>query len=148
MLLVGGGQDYYGPTSERDKQVVRLIAKKLFNRFGNTIEIITGGMPGIPMDFVKTWIAEGGTRVRFIVSEEHLATNPEREPGVTYESAGKTQSERRQALTQLLGLTAALFCPRRSVYDRRDYQMSKTWFTNYLFCWEWRSQWRVSPLQG
>lgn len=109
MLLVGGGQEYYGPTSIRDKQVVQLIAKKLFIRLGNTIEIVTGGMPGIPMDFIKSWMTEGGTRVRFLVSDEHLAAYPERELGVEYESGGKTQAERRQALTKLPGLTAAFF---------------------------------------
>jgi hypothetical protein len=109
MLLVEGGQEYHGPTAERDKRVVECIAKALFARVGNTMEIITGGMPGIPHDFVRTWMAQGGKRVRFVVSEEHMDNLNEVEFGVTYEVAGLTQAERRQALTQIPGLTAALF---------------------------------------
>lgn len=109
MLLIGGGQDYYGPTAERDKRVVECIAKALYARVGNTMEIITGGMPGIPMDFVRTWMAEGGKNVRFVVSEEHMNTLTDAEFGVTYEVVGVTQAERRQALTRIPGLTAALF---------------------------------------
>lgn len=73
------------------------------------MEIITGGMPGIPMDFVRAWMVAGGKNVRFVVSEEHMDTLDDTEFGVTYEVAGKTQAERRQALTQIPGLTAALF---------------------------------------
>jgi predicted Rossmann-fold nucleotide-binding protein len=108
-LLVGGGQAYYGPTGERDKKVVEEVAKELFNQCGNSIEIVTGGMPGIPMDFARVWLLAGGTHVRFIVSEEHMATVTETMTGVKYEVRGKTQAERRVALTGLQDLHAALF---------------------------------------
>lgn len=52
-LFVGGGQEYYGPTAARDKLVVVETAKELFNLVGNSIEIVTGGMPGIPDEFCK-----------------------------------------------------------------------------------------------
>jgi len=110
MLLVGGGQEYHGPTSKRDKEVIERIAVALFARVGNSIEIVTGGMPGIPMDFVNAWQSQGGSRIRFVVSEEHMSSLAfEKVEGVTYQIAGKTQKERREALTQLPGIKVALF---------------------------------------
>lgn len=110
MLLVGGGQEYHGPTSERDKEVVERIAKALFARVGNSIEIVTGGMPGIPMDFAFAWRNQGGNRICCIVSEEHLRGGTlHMVAGITYQVVGKTQRERREALTQLPEIKAALF---------------------------------------
>lgn len=107
--MVGDGQEYHGPTAERDKRVVQLVAQKLFERLGNSIEIITGGMPGIPMDFADAWLKAGGIQVTYVVSDEYFSTLEILDTRVKYKSGGKTQSERRQALFQWPGLTAAFF---------------------------------------
>lgn len=109
MILIGGGQEYYGPTAQRDKQIVQETAKHLYDMVGNSIEIVTGGMPGIPMDFAQMWMKCGGNRVRFIVSEEYAATLTEHMENVLYEPHGKTQSERRQYLTTISEITVAFF---------------------------------------
>lgn len=108
-LLIGGGQEYHGPTAARDKHVVELTAQRLFELVGNTIQIITGGMPGIPMDFAKAWQAAGGKHVLFVVSDEYLDTLKHIEMDVDYKRVGKTQADRRIALTQLPSLSAAWF---------------------------------------
>lgn len=110
-VLVGGGQDYYGPTSDRDKRVVAETARALFSRVGNNVRIVTGGMPGIPMDFVKSWLEAGGRHVEFIFSAEAYATLSETDKvvGVTYNVVAQTQSERRQLLTHRPQLKCALF---------------------------------------
>ena len=107
--MVGGGQEYYGPTAARDKQIVIQTAAELFNLVGNSVTIVTGGMPGIGMDFADSWIRCGGKNVQFIVSEEYHRTMTDRKDGVEYIIKGVTQSERRQALLELPGLDCALF---------------------------------------
>lgn len=114
MLLVGGGQEYHGPTAERDRKVVVGTARELLlqdAKWADQVEVVTGGMPGVGMDFAQAWLSGGGRHVRFIVSEEHMATltTNARVPGVVYEVAGRTQAERRQALTRLPGIRAAFF---------------------------------------
>lgn len=110
-ILIGGGQEYHGPTAERDRRVVVATAKELFNKVGNSVTIVTGGMPGIPMDFVKAWQEAGGKHVEFIYSEEahNKLTEDEKLSGVSYKVVAKTQKERRQILTQMEGLCCAFF---------------------------------------
>lgn len=109
MILIGGGQEYHGPTAERDKRVIQETAKHLFSLVGNSVEIVTGGMPGVGMDFAKTWLEVGGKNVRFVVSEEHMNTVKDIVPNVLYDGGSKTQAERRQVLTRLEGLKVAFF---------------------------------------
>lgn len=109
MILIGGGQEYYGETAQRDAAVVRATARHLFNAVGNSVTIVTGGMPGIPMDFVKEWMAVGGDQVVFIVSAEYNDKLTEHVQDVEYTVMGTTQGERRKALTTLPGLTKAFF---------------------------------------
>jgi hypothetical protein len=109
LIMIGGGQEYYGPTAARDKQIVTQTASELFNLVGNSVTVVTGGMPGIGMDFTDAWIRCGGKHVQFIVSEEYQRTLTETKEGVEYVIKGTTQSERRQALLELPGLECALF---------------------------------------
>jgi len=108
-LFVGGGQAYYGPTAERDKAVVKSLAKILASMVGDTVEVVTGGMPGIPDDFAAAWTAAGGSRVLCVVSSEHEAEFRARNLPYACVVAGKNQEARRLAVTRLEGLRAALF---------------------------------------
>lgn len=110
-VLIGGGQDYYGPTSERDKRVVIATARALFNKMGNNVRIVTGGMPGIPMDFAKAWLEAGGVHVESIFSAEahRVLSRDNTLDGVTYTIVAETQAERRQLLTQRPNLKCAFF---------------------------------------
>lgn len=110
-LLIGGGQEYHGPTAERDKRVVVATAKALFNKVGNDVTIVTGGMPGIPMDFAKAWLEAGGKHVQFIFSHEAHSklTGDDIVMNVGYEIVAQTQKERRQYLTQMEDLKCAFF---------------------------------------
>lgn len=109
IILIGGGQEYHGPTAERDKRVVQETAKHLFNLVGNSVEIVTGGMPGIPMDFIDTWMEVGGKNVKFVVSDEYMSTVKDIVMNVEYNGGFRTQAERREALVKLEGLKAAFF---------------------------------------
>lgn len=109
MILIGGGQEYHGPTANRDKAVVKETAKCLFSLVGNSVEIVTGGMPGVGMDFATTWMEVGGKKVKFIVSDEYMSTVKDIVTNVEYVGGSKTQAERREALTRLEGLKAAFF---------------------------------------
>lgn len=109
-IMVGGGQDYWGPTSDRDRQVVSLTAQTLFSAIGNTVEIVTGGMPGIPNDFAKAWADAGGKYILCVVSSEHLETYLKTaDPRFGYTVIGESQTARRLALTKLDGIKCALF---------------------------------------
>lgn len=109
-LFIGGGQDYWGETSERDKNVVKATALHLFNQLGNSVEIVTGGMPGIPNDFAIAWTQLGGEHVLCVVSSEHeekfLQTNPSTFKHIV---AGDTQTKRRLAVTKLERIKCCLF---------------------------------------
>lgn len=101
-LIVVGGQSYMGPTSTRDEKVVKQTAKELFNLVGDSVCITTGGMPGIPDDFAKGWKEAGGKHIECIVSSEHAEAFQARNVmGFDFKVAGKTQLERRLALTSL-----------------------------------------------
>lgn len=110
-VLVGGGQLYYGPTAERDKRVVIATAKALYSKVGNSVCIVTGGMPGIPMDFATTWLSIGGKHVEFIFSEEARSslTALDIVEGAKYTVVAQTQKERRQLLTRRPNLKCAFF---------------------------------------
>lgn len=105
-LFVGGGQDYYGPTAARDRDVVVHTALQLYALVGDTIEIVTGGMPGIPDDFAHAW---PGSSVLCIVSEEHKDAYIARDLPFDYQVAGKSQEARRDATG---------WHPVRTVYSR------------------------------
>jgi hypothetical protein len=105
-LFVGGGQDYWGETAERDRKIVKEASKILFELVGDSIEIVTGGMPGIPDDFVHAWL---GTSVLCVISEEHLENYLARDLPFDYKVVGKSQEARRLAVTRLEGIKCALF---------------------------------------
>lgn len=70
-MAEGGGQQYYGATAKRDEVVVKRVAEMLALQMGDRVEVVTGGMPGIPDDFASAWTAAGGSRVLCVVSSEH-----------------------------------------------------------------------------
>lgn len=105
-LFVGGGQDYYGPTSDRDKQVVLEVAEQLFESVGDSVEIVTGGMPGIPEDFAKAW---KGTKVLCVVSSEQEEAFKSRNLPFDMRVIGESQLKRRLAVTKLENIKCALF---------------------------------------
>lgn len=108
-IFVGGGQAYHGPTAERDAAVVKEVAKSLAFAVGDRIEIVTGGMPGIPDDFAAAWWAAGGRRVLCVVSSEHEGAYHARNLPYAWVVAGASQEARRLAVTKLPGLCAAFF---------------------------------------
>jgi hypothetical protein len=108
-VFVGGGQDYWGPTSERDRLVVQQTARELFSLCGNSVEIVTGGMPGIPQDFGEAWIKAGGKHVLCVLSTQAeqnflLGGYPFKHIVVC-----TTQRDRRLALVKLPRIVCALF---------------------------------------
>jgi len=105
-VFIGGGQDYYGTTKDRDKQVVTFTSQKLYELHPD-IEIVTGGTAGIPHDFLTHW---KGDNKLCVVSEEYLETyNKTSLPGTKVIIAGKSQEARRIAITKLEGIVCALF---------------------------------------
>lgn len=94
-LFVAGGQQYYGPTADRDRLVTTYTAQKLFELVGDTVQVITGGMPGIPEDFARAWQQAGGTNILCVVSSEHETTFLERNTAnFAHIVAGETQEKR------------------------------------------------------
>jgi len=108
-LFVGGGQEYHGPTAERDKEVVKQVAKALARFKGSEVQIVTGGMPGIPDDFAAAWTAAGGSQVLCVVSSEYEEAFRARNLPYACVVVGATQTARRLAVTQWQGLEAAFF---------------------------------------
>jgi hypothetical protein len=108
-LFIGGGQDYHGPTAERDKAVVPLVARYLFDMYGNSIEIITGGMPGIPEDFALAWSKAGGQHVLCVVSSDREEEYLRRQLPFNHQIIGETLEKRRIAIFKLPRLKCAIF---------------------------------------
>lgn len=108
-LFVGGGQQYYGSTAQRDADVIKALATELCRTHGDKLEIVTGGMPGIPDDFAAAWWAAGGRRVLCVVSSEHRIAWEERALPYQCMVVGQTQEQRRLAVTRLEGLVCAFF---------------------------------------
>jgi len=110
-LMVGGGQDYYGPTAARDKLVVKDLASHLYayakDKHGLDIQIITGGTAGIPDEFAAAYKG----RTLDIVSSEYLDKYKERtaDNPRPYWVAGKTQEQRRLAFATNPDIRCALF---------------------------------------
>lgn len=108
-LLVGGGQDYYGPTADRDRRVVKETAQ-LLNMWcmsGTHVHVVTGGTAGIPDEFA----AHFNGPVVDIVSSEYLDTYKERtflHPRA-YWVAGETQEKRRLAFLKNPDIKVGLF---------------------------------------
>lgn len=96
-ILVCGGQDYYGPTGDRDREVVKLAAQELYC-LAPHVQVITGGTGGIPDDFAQEYTRQGG-QVIDIVSSEHLGKYQERtsQRQRPYLVLGDTQEKRRFA---------------------------------------------------
>lgn len=70
------------------------------------VEVVTGGTPGIPADFVAAW---GGPRLD-VVSMEYLTDYIERTGGKhPYRVVPRSQKDRRIALSKLDGIVCALF---------------------------------------
>ena len=106
-ILIGGGQDYYGPTAARDKNVVYTAATML--REANLpIQVVTGGTGGVPDDFAMRY---DPSRVVDIVSSEHLKTYKERthDRPRSYWVAGETQEKRRLAFLSNPDIKVGLF---------------------------------------
>lgn len=112
-LLVGGGQDYYGPTADRDRKVVQNVARLLSGAADENeinIQIITGGTAGIPDDLASSYQVYG-KKVVDIVSSEYLPKYLER----TFDNprpfwvAGETQEKRRLAFLSNPHITVGLF---------------------------------------
>src|SRR5512137_3031104 len=91
-LLVIGGQAYHGPTAARDLEVTVLTAFELFKRVGDSIQVVTGGMPGIPDEFARAWRKAGGTHILCVVSEEY---EKDYRLDFPYMVVGATQEKRR-----------------------------------------------------
>jgi hypothetical protein len=100
---------YYGATAQRDEAVVKRVAEMLALHAADEVEVVTGGMPGIPDDFAAAWWAAGGRHVLCVVSSEHEAAYRERNLPYACMVAGETQTARRLAVTKLEGIKAALF---------------------------------------
>ena len=107
-ILIGGGQEYYGPTAARDKCVVKYAAQILRDS-DLDLQVVTGGTAGIPDDFAK--IYSTGGRVVDIVSSEYLSTYKERTQAIPrpYWVAGETQMKRRLAFLSNPDIKIALF---------------------------------------
>ncbi len=108
-IFIGGGQDYYGTTAERDRNVIKETAIELFSRAGNSVELVTGGMKGIPQDFALEWYKCGGKNVLCVVSSEHEQQYLSQGLPFKHVVQGATQEARRLAVTQLPGVRVALF---------------------------------------
>jgi hypothetical protein len=111
-LFVGGGQAYYGDTASRDEIVVKRVAELLAQNMGDEVEVVTGGMLGIPDDFAAAYTSVGGAspdQVLCVVSSEHEAAFRARNLPYKCMVAGATQQARRLAVTTLPGLACALF---------------------------------------
>ena len=109
-IFIGGGQDYYGETSDRDKKVVELLGDQLYSALkllGFDAQLITGGTAGIPDDFARHFAGN----VVDIVSEDYLATYLERtkDHPRAYWVAGKSQADRRHLLASNIHISVALF---------------------------------------
>jgi hypothetical protein len=107
-ILVGGGQEFYGPTAERDRRVCELLPVRLFERTALELEIVTGGTAGIPDVVAEHWPG----KVLDVVSDEyeteykaHAGTKSKR----AHVLAGKSQLARRLAMTAMPGVVCAIF---------------------------------------
>ncbi len=107
-ILIGGGQDYYGPTAKRDKHVVTITATML-RETGLPIQVVTGGTAGIPDDFAMYFGA--GKRVVDLVSSEYLDEYLERTKNRPrpYWVAGESQEKRRLAFLTNPDIRVGLF---------------------------------------
>lgn len=121
-LFVGGGGAYYGLTAARDKRVVQFAARAIFNLYGNLIEIVTGGMPGIPEDFANAWKFAGGKHVLCVVSSSFEAEYLARNLPFKHIVIGESQLKRRLAVTRLERIFCALFI-QGGMYSTHEMQL-------------------------
>lgn len=106
-VFVGGGQEYYGPTAERDENITKKAAEILY-RYVPTVQIVTGGMPGIADIFATEWVKLGGDCLD-VVSQKYHQEYTERETGRSVMIAGNDQKHRRLRVTSLENIRCALF---------------------------------------
>lgn len=127
-VFVGGGMSYFGLTSTRDQFVVEKTARLLYNTFGNGIEIITGGTPGIPQDFALAWCKAGGKHVLCIVSSEYEEEYLSRQLPFQHVVIGESQFKRRLAVTKYERIFAAFFVQggKFSTHELRLFEQNKT----------------------
>jgi hypothetical protein len=110
VIFVGGGQDYHGHTSERDRTVVSIVGRLLAQLFPN-LQLVCGGTPGIPMDVIQGAL-EVNPQIKTLAYVSHkfepefLAKN---RLGMPHVIVGETQEERRLALPTIPGLKVGLF---------------------------------------
>lgn len=107
LIFVGGGQDYYGETAERDKNVVKALAVRLEKSLPSEVQIVYGGMPGIPEDFCKAF--GHPDRVLAVVSSEQEEAYGKRNPGFNFRVIGDTQEKRRLGVVRLKHIRCAIF---------------------------------------
>lgn len=107
LVFVGGGQEYYGETAARDKRVVELLAARLSRSLPNDVQIVYGGMPGIPEDFCKSFGQPA--RVLAVVSSEQTEKFIQRDTGFDHIAVGETQEKRRLGVVRLQGYRCAIF---------------------------------------
>ncbi len=112
MIFVGGGQEYYGETAVRDKAVVIDLAKRLSRSLPEDVQIVYGGMPGIPEDFCKSFASadeSAEARVLAVVSSEQKEKFLARDLGFDMRVIGETQEKRRLGVVRLEGYKCAIF---------------------------------------
>lgn len=109
-LFVGGGQDYHGPTAERDERVVAILAQKL-REHPEPFQIITGGTEGIPDKIARTFSAGHNKTVVDVISDEYFPKYAERTKDCPspHWIAGATNAERRMFIATAHGIKVALF---------------------------------------
>ena len=112
-IFIGGGQDYYGPTAERDKEVVKRVAT-LLRKTQLPLQIVTGGTAGIPEDFARHFggLRLSGTQtVVNVIAAEYLETYKERTRDYpqSYWVAAETHEQRRVALANNPDIKVGLF---------------------------------------
>ena len=112
MIFVGGGQDYYGETAVRDKAVVSTLAERLSRSLPKDVQIVYGGMPGIPEDFCKSFASAdeaAEARILAVVSSEQKEKFLARDFGFDMRVIGETQEKRRLGVVRLEGYKCAIF---------------------------------------
>lgn len=106
-VFVGGGQEFYGPTSDRDRKITKKVPE-ILHRFAPEVQIVTGGMQGIADIFSCEWSKLGG-RCLDVVSSEYVQDYARRDTKREFMVTGESQLKRRLAVTSLEGIKCAIF---------------------------------------
>jgi hypothetical protein len=103
-IAIVGGQDYHGPTAERDKKVALELGKRLASHVPSLL-MINGGTPGIPMDVFQGYLEAGGSPKHLVscLSKKYEPEFHAQEKKLSHGLVvGDTQEERRIFLAQKL----------------------------------------------